>query len=151
MHLIYRYIILLSYKGVELPNADGVGAAQKVDSLKRDVHDRDEEIRRLTNLLETKEEVAEGRGAGEEGRRGVEEVELSDVRAKLEEEKDSRMRAEELMNVQVRITWLFMTAFLVCSVKIKQRCSSVQRGIAEYSACAITLDCQECGCTSYVQ
>ena len=137
---------------MELANADGAGTAQEVDSLKRDVLDRNEEIRRLTNLLETKEEVAEGRGAGEEERRGVEEVELSDVRAKLEEEKDSRMRAEEeLMNVQVRITWLFMTAFLVCTVKIKQKCSSVQRGIAEYSACAITLDCQECGCASYVQ
>ena len=99
---------------MELANADGAGTVQEVDSLKRDVRDKDEEIRRLTNLLETKEEVAEGRGAGEEGRRGVEEVELSDVRAKLEEEKDSRMRAEEeLMSVQVCITWLFMTAFLV--------------------------------------
>ena len=74
-------------------------------SLKRDVRDRDEKIRQLTNLLETKEAVAEGRRAGEEGRRGVEEVELSDARAKLEEEKDSRMRAEEeLMNIQVCIT-----------------------------------------------
>ena len=122
---------------MELAIADGAGTAQEVDSLKRDVLDRDEEIRRLTNLLETKEEVAEGRGVGEEGRRGVEEVELSDMRAKLEEEKDSRMRAEEeLMNVKVCITWLFMTAFLVCTVKIKQGCSSVQIGIAEYSACA---------------
>ena len=99
---------------MELANADGAETAQEVDSLKRDVCDRDEEIRRLTNLLETKEEVAEGRGAGEEGRRGVEEVELSDVRAKLEEEKDSRMRAEEeLMTIQVCITWQFITAFLV--------------------------------------
>ena len=90
---------------MELANADGAGTVQEVDSLKRDVHDKDKEIRRLTNLLETKEEVAEGRGAGEEWRRGVEEVELSDVRAKLEEEKDSRMRTEEeLMNVQVCIT-----------------------------------------------
>ena len=105
---------------MELANADGAGTVQEVDSLKRDVRDNDEEIRRLTNLLETKE-VAEGRGAGEEGRRGVEEVELSDVRAKLEEEKDSRMRAEEeLMNVQVCITWLFMTTFLVYIVIIMQ-------------------------------
>ena len=111
---------------MELANADGAGTVQEVNSLKRDVCDKDEEIRRLTNLLETKEEVAEGRGGGEEGRRGVEEVELSDARAKLEEEKDSRMRAEEeLMNVQVCITWLFITTFLVYIVIIIMQLQSL--------------------------
>ena len=92
-------------QGVELPKADEASTVQHMDSLKQDVHDRDEEIRRLTSLLQTKEEMAEGRGGG--GERGGGEVELSDVKAKLEEEKDRRLRSEEeLKNLQVCATWL---------------------------------------------
>ena len=95
-------------QGVELPKADGARTVQHVDSLKQDVHDRDEEIRRLTSLLETKKEVAQGRGGGGGGGGGGEEaVELSDLKAKLEEEKDRRMRSEEkLKNLQVCASWL---------------------------------------------
>ena len=83
-------------QGVELFKADEATTVQQVDSLKLDVHARDEEIRRLTSLLKTKEEVEEGG-----------EVELSDMKAKLEEEKDRRMRSEEeLKNIQVCATWL---------------------------------------------
>ena len=92
-------------QGVELPKADEASTVQHMDSLKQDVHDRDEEIRRLTSLLQTKEEMAEGRGGG--GERGGGEVELSDVKAMLEEEKDRRLRSEEeLKNLQVCGTWL---------------------------------------------
>ena len=97
MHKMLQTHSNLVLQGVELPEADEASTAQKLDSLKQDVHNRDEEIRRLTSLLKTKEEVAEGRGG--EGER---EVELSDVKAKLEEEKDGRMRSEEeLKSLQV--------------------------------------------------
>ena len=38
---------------------------QEVDSLKQDVHDRDEEVRRLTRLLEAEEEVEEASAESE--------------------------------------------------------------------------------------
>ena len=107
---INTYIIMLQTRstfvlqGVELPKADEASTVLHMDSLKQDVHDRDEEIRRLTSLLQTKEEMA-GRGGG--GERGRGELELSDVKAKLEEEKDRRLRSEEeLKNLQVCATWL---------------------------------------------
>ena len=87
---------------VELPNADGASIAQEVDSLKQDVQDRDEEIKRLTSLLEAREEMVVGGGGGRgggggggEGGSGEEEWEESDLRARLEEAEDRRMRAEE--------------------------------------------------------
>ena len=83
-----------------LSNANGASTAQEVDSLKEDNHDRDEEIRQLSSLLEIKEEVAEGSGGG--GGRGRGEWEISSVEvvhAKLEEEKIS---AEDMLrNLQV--------------------------------------------------
>ena len=93
---------------MELSNADGAGTVQQVDSLKQDIHERDEEIRQLTCLLETREDVAEGcGGGGGVGESSPLEVEASDVRAKLEEEKDKKMKAEEeLKNLQVCGTWL---------------------------------------------
>ena len=104
----------LVLQGVELPNADGASTAQEVDSLKQDVQDRDEEIKRLTGLLEAREEMAVGGGGGRggaggggggEGGSGEEGWEESDLRARLEEAEDRRMRAEEeLKNLQSRLT-----------------------------------------------
>ena len=98
---------------MELPKSDESSIALEMDSLKQDVQNRDEEIVRLAGLLEKKEEVTGnlgggGRaGLGEEGERSRVEVQASDVRAKLEEEKDKRMKAEEeLKNLQVCDTWL---------------------------------------------
>ena len=97
---------------MELSNADGASTVQQANSLKQDIHKGDEEIRRLTSLLETREDVAEGSGGGgggggEEGESSPVEVEASDMKAKLEEEKDKRMKAEEeLKNLQVCGTWL---------------------------------------------
>ena len=110
--IVHKHVYMLQtcstfvLQGVELPKADEASTVQHMDSLKQDVHDRDEEIRRLTSHLQTKEEMAEGRGGGErEG--GEVELELSDVKAKLEEEKDRRLRSEEeLKNLQVCGTWL---------------------------------------------
>ena len=91
---------------------DGASTIQQVDSLNQDIHERDEEIRRLISLLEAREDVAEGSGGGGgggggEGESGHMEMEISDVRAELEEEKDKRMRAEEeLKNLQVCGIWL---------------------------------------------
>ena len=91
-------------QGVELPNADGASTAKEIDSLKQDVKDRDEEIKRLTSLLEEREEMAVGGGGGEGGS-GEEGWEESDLRARLEEAEDRRMRAEEeLKNLQGRLT-----------------------------------------------
>ena len=100
-------------QGVELPNADGASTAQEVDSLKQDILDRDEEMKRLTGLLEAREEMAVGgggggrggAGGGGEGGSGEEGWEESDLRARLEEAEDKRMRAEEeLKNLQSRLT-----------------------------------------------
>ena len=90
-------------QGVELPNADGASTAKEIDSLKQDVQDRDEEIKRLTSPLEEREEGAGGGGG--EGGSGEEGWEESDLRARLEEAEDKRMRAEEeLKNLQSRLT-----------------------------------------------
>ena len=97
---------------MELPNADGASTAKEIDSLKQDVQDRDEEIKRLTSLLEAREEMAVGGGGGRvgaggggEGGSGEEDWEASDLRARLEEAEDRRMRAEEeLKNLQNRLT-----------------------------------------------
>ena len=103
----------LVLQGVELPNADGASTAKEIDSLKQDVQDRDEEIKRLTSPLEAREEMAVGgggggrgeAGGGGEGGSGEEEWEESDLRARLEEAEDRRMRAEEeLKNLQSRLT-----------------------------------------------
>ena len=76
---------------MELPNAD---------------RDRDEEIKRLTSLLEAREEMAVGgggggrggAGGGGEGGSGEEGWEESDLQARLEEAE------EELKNLQSRLT-----------------------------------------------
>ena len=100
-------------QGVELPNADGASTAKEIDSLKQDILDRDEDIKRLTSHLEAREEMAVGGGGGGrgggggggEGGSGEEEWEESDLRARLEEAEDRRMRAEEeLKNLQSRLT-----------------------------------------------
>ena len=112
---IYTYIhgsCTLVLQGVELPNADGASTVKEIDSLKQDVQDRDEEIKRLTSLLEAREEMAVrggggrgGAGGGGEGGSGEEGWEESDLRARLEEAEDRRMRAEEeLKNLQSRLT-----------------------------------------------
>ena len=112
---IYTYIhgsCTLVLQGVELPNADGASTAKEIYSLKQDVQDRDEEIKRLTSPLEAREEMAVGEGGGRgggggggEGGSGEEEWEESDLRARLEEAEDKRMRAEEeLKNLQSRLT-----------------------------------------------
>ena len=79
-----------------------------MDSKKQDICDRDEEIRQLTNLLETKEMAGGGGGevVGGNGRSDhEEEFEMSDLRAKLEEAEDRRMRAEEELKIlQSRLT-----------------------------------------------
>ena len=100
----------LVLQGVELPNADGASTAKEIDSLKQDVQDRDEEIKQLTSLLEAREEMVVGGGGGRggggggEGGSGEEEWEESDLRARLEEAEDRRMRAEEeLKNLQSRL------------------------------------------------
>ena len=93
----------LVLQGVELPNADGASTAKEIDSLKQDVQDRDKEIKRLTSPLEEREEGAGGGGG--EGGSGEEGWEESDLRARLEEAEDRRMRAEEeLKNLQSRLT-----------------------------------------------
>ena len=97
---------------MELPNADGASTAQEVDSLKQDVQDRDEEIKRLTSHLEAREEMVVGGGGGRGGAGGgglggsdEEGWEESNLRARLEEAEDRRMRAEkELKNLQSRLT-----------------------------------------------
>ena len=97
----------LALQGVELPNIDGASIAEEIDSQKQDVLDRDEEIKRLTSLLEAREEMVVGGGAGGggEGGSGEKEWEESDLRARLEEAEDRRMRAEEeLKNLQSRLT-----------------------------------------------
>ena len=102
----------LVLQGVELFNADGASTAKEIDSLKQDVQDRDEEIKRLTSPLEEREEMAVrggggkgGAGEGGEGGSGEEEWEESDLWARLEEAEDRRMRAEEeLKNLQSRLT-----------------------------------------------
>ena len=99
-------------QGVELPNADGASTAKEVDSLKQDVQDRDEEIKQLTSHLEAREEMVVGGGGGRGGAGGggeggsdEEGWEESDLRARLEEAEDRRMRAEEeLKNLQSRLT-----------------------------------------------
>ena len=107
---------------MELPNADGASIAKEVDSLKQDVQDRDEEIKRLTGLLEAREEMAVGGGGGRggagggeggEGGSGEEGWEESDLRARLEEAEDRRMRAEEeLKDLQSKLTeWEKVTAW----------------------------------------
>ena len=98
-------------QGVELPNADGASTAKEIDSLKQDVLDRDEEIKRLTSHLEAREEMAVGGGGGRvgaggggEGGSGEEGWEESDLLARLEVAEDRRMRAEEeLKNLQSRL------------------------------------------------
>ena len=109
MFLIYCTRVL---QGMELPKSDESSRALEMDSLKQDVQNRDEEIIRLAGLLKTKE-VTGNRGGGGGGGGGVEgesshvEVEASDMRAKLEEEKDKKMKAEEeLKTLQVCGTWL---------------------------------------------
>ena len=113
---IYTYIhgsCSLVLQGVELPNADGASTAKEIYSLKQDVQDRDEEIKRLTSLLEAREEMAVGGGGGGRGGAGgggeggsdEEGLEESDLRARLEEAEDRRMKAEEeLKNLQSRLT-----------------------------------------------
>ena len=97
---------------MELPKSDEASTALEMVSLKQDVQNRDEEIIRLSGLLKTKEEVTGnlgggGRAGGREGESSHVAVQASDVRAKLEEEKDKRMKAEEeLKNLQVCGTWL---------------------------------------------
>ena len=104
-------------QGMELPKSDETSAVLEIDSLRQDVQHRDEEIIRLAGLLKTKEEVKGNRGGGigggggggggEEGESCRVEVEASDMRAKLEEEKDKKMKAEEeLKNLQVCGIWL---------------------------------------------
>ena len=102
----------LVLQGVELPNADEGSTAKEIDSLKQDVQVRDKEIKRLTSILEAREEMEvgggggrRGAGVGGEGGSGEEEWEESDLRARLEEEKDRRMRAEQVLkNLQSRLT-----------------------------------------------
>ena len=95
--------------------ADGASTAKEIDSLKQDVLDRDEEIKRLTSHLESREEMVVGGGGGRggggggggggEGGSGEEGWEESDLLARLEEAEDRRMRAEEeLKNLQSRLT-----------------------------------------------
>ena len=74
---------------MELPNA---GTSHEVE---QDLHDREEEVQQIANLLRVKEAEEKERGNSDE-----EEWEESDLRARLEEAKDRRMRAEEeLMNL----------------------------------------------------
>ena len=113
---MHRHTWLLYFgsalQGVELPNADGASTAKEIDSLKQDVLDRDEEIKQLTSHFEAREEMAVGGGGGRggaggggEGGSGEEGWEESDLRARLEEAEDRRMRAEEeLKNLQSRLT-----------------------------------------------
>ena len=103
MFLIHCTFVL---QGMELPKSDETSAVLEMDSLRQDVQHRDEEIIRLAGLLKMKE-VTGNRGGGGEGESSHMEVEASDVRAKLEEEKDKKMKAvEELKNLQVCGTWL---------------------------------------------
>ena len=98
----HTYSCTLVLQGVELPSAEGVSTAREVDSLKQEIQDKDEEIKRLTTLLKAMEEMAGGEG---EGGSSYMEWEVSDMRATLEDAVDRRMRAEEeLKNLQSRLT-----------------------------------------------
>ena len=70
-----------------------------MDSLQQNIHNNNEEIRRLTGLLAAKEE---GRGSGHE----EEELraKISDLKAQLTKEEDQKTKAEEkLKNLQSRV------------------------------------------------
>ena len=76
-----------------LPNAG------TTHELEQGVHTGEEEIRQLIGLLRVKETEEEERGSSYE-----EDWKESDLRAKLEEAEDRRMRAEEeLKNLQSRV------------------------------------------------
>ena len=78
---------------MELPNA---GTSHKVE---QDVHDREEEVQQIASLLRVKEAEEKERGNSDE-----EEWEESDLRARLEEAKDRKMKAEEeLMNLMSKV------------------------------------------------
>ena len=90
---------------MKLPTADVTST--EIDSLQKKICDKDEEIRRLTHLLEAKEAEEE-----EERRSGCEKEledelrgEISDLKAQLTEEEDWKMKVEEeLKNLQSRVT-----------------------------------------------
>ena len=91
-------------QGVELPTADVTST--EMDSLQQSIHDKDEEIKQLTRLLEAKEAEVEERRSGcekelEDELRGK----ISDLKAQLTEEEDQKMKVEEeLKNLQSRVT-----------------------------------------------
>lgn len=82
-------------------------AAQEMESLEQKVYDRDEEVRRLTNLLQAKE--AEEEKQREEYEKELDDSdklrgEISDLKAKLDEAEDRRLQAEEeLENLRNRV------------------------------------------------
>ena len=75
-----------------------------MDSLKQEICDMDKEIRRLTTLCKAQEEEVEQWGSECEERIDWARGELSDMRVKLEEAEDRKMRAvEKLKTLQTRV------------------------------------------------
>ena len=100
----YTFACILQKVLHEILPADGASTVRGVDSLEQDICDKDREIRRLTSLCEAKEKEVEQGGSGCEERIDWARGELSDMRAKLEEAEDRKMRAEEkLKTLQTRV------------------------------------------------
>ena len=89
---------------MELSTADM--ASKEMDSLKQNIRDKGDDIRRLAGLLVAKEaEEKEERRSGQEKELEDElRAEISDLKVQLAEKEDQEMKAEEeLKNLQSRV------------------------------------------------
>lgn len=88
----YLYLV----QRVELSTVDM--ASKEIYSLKQVIHDIDEEISQLTHLLAAKETNEEERKSGYEEVEDDVGCEISDIRARLENTFNRKMKAEEELN-----------------------------------------------------